>query len=132
MAAQFAALLRELTARSGEALMGRIIASLASAVLLIVALGFLTAGGFGFLAARIGAPMAALTFAALFAVLALLVDAISRVNAKRRRQQAEAARAQLTSQVSTQVAAASLVLKSAGWLPLLAAFLAAFALARKQ
>jgi hypothetical protein len=104
--------------------------SMAVAVVLCVALAamfFVLAGLVG-LAQVIGFPLAALVFAALFAVMALALWMIGRVLASRR-----SARIAITqTRATADLALAAVLVRSARPALPLVAFLAAFALARRR
>ena len=115
-----------LEARAGTAGI-RAAAAVATLALLSIASGFLVSAGLFALTAAIGFPRAALVFAALFAVLALAVHVLGRVLAGRRAVRVEAAR----SRAEDDIALATALARSAKPLLPLAAFVTAFALARR-
>lgn len=127
MGAQLVALLRDMAGRLPEALVRRAIVAAAPWLLAVLALVFLAVAGVSLLACRIGLPWAALIFSAGFAALALAAVILGRVQAARRRRRAQEARARL----AAEIAAARAVLGTAGVVPAIVAFLAAFALARR-
>ena len=121
-------LLRDQIARLPQAAAGRVLAAVVPPVLAAVAVAFLTVAGFSALALKVGLPWAGLSFAALFAVLALAAWALEQARAARRRRRAMQAQARL----AAELAAASAVLGTVGVIAPITAFLAAFALARRR
>ena len=105
----------------------RIAAAIATALLAVVATGFLVSAGFATLMRVIGFPWTALAFASLFALLALAAHLFGRVLAARRAARVMAAR----TRAETDIALATALARSARPLLPLAAFLAAFVLARR-
>lgn len=128
MGAHFLSLLRDTVDTGAEAFVGKALAVAAPAALACVAAVFLTLAGYGALAEVIGAPEAALSLAALFAALALLAMLLIRMRAGRRRRRAAEAQARLAGELS----AVRAILGLSGAVAPLAAFLAAFALARRS
>ena len=106
----------------------RAAAATATAVPAVVAAGFLVSAGLVALMRVIGFPAAALVFAALFAVLAVIAHLFGRAAAARRAAQLRAARIR----AETDIALATGLARSARPLLPLAAFVAAFALARRR
>lgn len=105
----------------------RVATGVATALLVVVALGFAVSAGLVKLTATIGYPAAALVFAALFAVLALAVHFIGRLVTVRRAERI----AEAESRVKVDIALAAALSRSARPLLPLVAFVAAFALARR-
>lgn len=105
----------------------RVVTATATAVLAGVAIVLLVAAGLVALTAAIGFPAAALVFAALFAVLALAVHLLGRLLSARGAARVTAAR----NRAKADIALATALSRTARPLLPLAAFLAAFALARR-
>ncbi|MDP4033175.1 MAG: hypothetical protein Q8P60_10055 [Pseudorhodobacter sp.] len=103
-------------------------AAAAPMLLAATALLFLAVAGFSLLVRQIGLPGAALSFSAIFAVLALAALVLGRMRAEQQRRRAAAARAQLVA----EIAAARALMGTAGALTPIAAFLVAFLLARRR
>jgi len=122
------ALLRDAFDSSAEAFVVKAIAVAAPVALASAAGVFLTLAAYGALSEIIGAPEAALVLAGLFATLALLALLVIRARAAARRRRADAAQARLAG----EMAAARALLGVGGAMAPLAAFLAAFALARRS
>jgi len=106
----------------------RVATAAATALLALVATGFLVSAGLELLMRLIGFPAAAVAFAALFALLALGVHLYGRMLAARQSAQVMAAR----TRAETDIALATALARSTRPLLPLAAFLAAFVLARRQ
>lgn len=121
-----AALRGLLRARAGDAA-ARAATAAATVALAAVAMALLVAAGLVALAAVVGFPVAALVFAAVFAVLALVVHLLGRGLSARRAAQVAAAR----HRAEADIAVAATLARSARPLLPLAAFLAAFALMRR-
>ncbi|SEO14596.1 hypothetical protein SAMN04490248_1028 [Salinihabitans flavidus] len=102
--------------------------AIATALLAIVAIGFLVSAGLVALMGWIGFPAAALVFAVLFALLALAVYLLGRAASARTAARVRAAR----SRTESDIALATALARSARPLLPLAAFLAAFVLARRS
>lgn len=105
----------------------RVVTATATAVLAVVAIVLLAAAGLAALTAAIGFPAAALGFAALFAVLALAVHLVGRLLSARGAANVAAAR----NRAKVDIALATALSRTARPLLPLAAFLVAFALARR-
>ncbi len=121
-----APLLDLIRTRTGDAA-GRAATVTAVVGLAVVAVALIVAAGLVALTAVIGFPVAALVFAAVFAVLALAVHLLGRRLSARRAKQAADAR----NRAEADIAIAAAVARSAKPLLPLAAFLLAFALARR-
>lgn len=106
---------------------GRAATGSATVALATVATALVVAAGLVALTAEIGFPLAALAFAAVFAVLALTVHLLGR--ARSARQAAQAAAAQRRAEADIAVAA-SMVRSAKPFLPL-AVFVAAFTFMRR-
>lgn len=128
MGAHIFSLMRDAVDAGSEAFVGKALAVAAPVVLASVAALFLTLAGYGALSEVIGAPEAALCLAALFALLALSAMLLLRMRAGRRRRRAAEAQARLAG----EIAAVRAILGVSGAVAPLAAFLAAFALARRS
>ncbi len=128
MGAHFLSLLRDTLDAGGEAFVRKALTTAAPVALASIAAVFLTVAGYGALAEVIGAPEAALCLAALFAALALSAMLLIRLRAGRRRRRAAEAQARLAGELS----AIRAILGVSGAVAPLAAFLAAFALARRS
>ncbi|NCQ24162.1 MAG: hypothetical protein COW54_00750 [Rhodobacteraceae bacterium CG17_big_fil_post_rev_8_21_14_2_50_63_15] len=102
--------------------------AIATAFLVLVATVFLVSAGFVVLMREVGVPVAALTFAALFAMLALATHLFGRAICARQTARSIAAR----NRAGTDIALAAMFSRSARPLLPLAAFLAAFVLARRS
>lgn len=102
--------------------------AIATALLAIVATAFLVSAGFVVLMREVGVPVAAMAFAALFAVLALAMHLVGRAVSARQAARAMTAR----NRVETDIALAAILARSARPLLPIAAFLAAFVLARRS
>ncbi len=102
--------------------------AIATALLAIVATVFLVSAGFVVLMREVGFPVAAMAFAALFAMLALAVHLIGRAVSARQAARTMAAR----NRAETGIALAAVLARSARPLLPLAAFLTAFVLARRS
>lgn len=124
MGAQLLLLIREQVKMLPAALVGRVAAAVAPMLLAATALLFLAIAGFSLLVRQIGLPGAALSFSAIFAVLALAALVLGRMRAKQRQRRAAA--------VQAQIAAARALMGTAGALTPIAAFLVAFLLARRR
>ena len=105
----------------------RVAAGIATGLLALTATGFLVSAGLVLLMREIGFPAAALVFAALFALLALIVYLFARRASARQAARVRAARTRARS----DIALAATLSRSARPLLPLAAFLAAFVLARR-
>jgi len=124
---RLAMLLRDVFGTSAAATAVSFGSTVFAVMLGLAALGFLTAGCFGYLAREIGPSAAAMSFALFFALMAILVLLLGRSVALRRQQRATAARMRLI----TEVAAARALLTTNRAVPPLVAFILAFALARR-
>jgi hypothetical protein len=102
--------------------------AIATALLAIVATAFLVSAGFVVLMREVGVPVAAMAFAALFAVLALAMHLAGRAVSARRAARTMTAR----NRVETDIALAAVLARSARPLLPIAAFLAAFVLAQRS
>lgn len=102
--------------------------AIATVLLAIVATSFLVSAGFVVLMREVGVPVAAMAFAALFAVLALAMHLVGRTASARQAARAMTAR----NRVETDIALAAVLVRSARPLLPIAAFLAAFVLARRS
>ncbi|SEM19061.1 hypothetical protein SAMN05443999_11513 [Roseovarius azorensis] len=102
--------------------------AIATALLAIVATAFLVSAGFVVLMREVGFPVAAIAFAALFAVLALAMHLFGRAISARQAARTMAAR----SRAETDIALATVLARSARPLLPLVAFVAAFVLARRS
>jgi membrane protein implicated in regulation of membrane protease activity len=120
--------LRDLLAAYAGGVAGRAATTIATVFLAVVATAFVVAAGLVELTARTGFPVAALVFAALFAVLALAVYRFGRARSARRA--ARMAAAQRSAEAD--MALATGLARSARPLLPLAAFLAAFVLAQRK
>ncbi|RYH07244.1 hypothetical protein [Tropicimonas sp. IMCC6043] len=127
MALPLLAPLRDLLAAQAGDAAKRVAMTAATTTLAALAASFLVAAGLAALTAAAGFPVAALLFAVLFAALALAVHLLGLARASRRAEQLEAERTRFTSDVLLATALG----RSARPLLPLAAFLAAFALARR-
>lgn len=105
----------------------RAISTCITILLSLIAAGFLVAAGFAGLMRAVGFPVTAFIFAILFAALALISHLIGREVSARQTARVLAA----TSRVKTDVALAAVLARSARPLLPIAAFLAAFTLARR-
>lgn len=101
--------------------------AIATALLAIVATAFLFSAGFVLLMRGVGVPGAAMAFAALFAVLALVLHLVGRAVCARQAARTLAARRR----AETDIALAAVLARSARPLLPMAAFLAAFVMARR-
>ena len=119
--------MRDIAAALACGLRAQATAAIATAVLITVATGFLTAAGFALLAGAIGMPAAAIAFSALFLVAALASHLIGRAANRRCSAGVAAAR----SHAESDIALAGGLAGSARPLLPIVAFLAAFALARR-
>jgi len=106
---------------------GRAAATAATVFLVVVAVAFLVAAGLVALTAKTGFTVAALVFAAVFAVLAIAVYFVGRVLSARRAAKILAAR----NRAAADIALTTALARSARPLAPLAAFVAAFVLARR-
>lgn len=113
-------------ARAGEAGI-RVVTAAATALLAVVSIILLCAAGLVELTVAIGFPWAALVFAALFAVLALAMHLFGCLLSARGAARVTAAQ----DRAKADIALATALSRSARPLLPLAAFLAAFALARR-
>lgn len=121
--------LRDLLGAHAGAAKIRAVTITATTCLAVVAIGLLVAAGLAALTDAIGFPAAALVFAALFAILAVAVHLLGRLLLARRAARIAAAQ----TRAKADLALAAALSKSAPpLLPLGAAFLAAFLLARKS
>lgn len=107
----------------------QVTAAVVTAVLGVVAIGFLTTAGVVLLAGAIGVPLAAVAFSALFGLSALAAHLVGRAAAARRAARLDAAHRTASIEIARGVAAAAGRTRSL--LPL-AAFLAAFVLTRRS
>ena len=106
----------------------RVAAAIATGFLALTATGFLVSAGLVLLMREIGFPAAALVFAAFFALLALAVYLFARAASARQAARVRAAQTRARS----DIALATSLSRSARPLLPLAAFLAAFVLARRR
>lgn len=105
----------------------RVATAIATIGLSIVAIGFFVSAGFAALMPLIGFPATALTFGALFTLLALVAHLWGRKVSARRIAKVTAAR----TRVNADIALAATLARSAQPLLPLAAFVTAFVLARR-
>jgi hypothetical protein len=120
--------LNDIAREAGRGLRERAVAAIVTAVLALVAVGFLTMAGFVTLARAIGVPHAALVFALLFAIAAAAAFLVGRAAAARRAARAEAVVRGAIAELSKD--ASAVAGKSRALLPL-AAFVTACILARR-
>lgn len=120
--------LRDLLAAHAGASAERVATTSAAVLTALVAVALLVAAGLVELTARTGFPIAALAFAALFGVLSVAVHVLGRVRKARRAARIAHARAR----AEADIAVATTLGRSSKPLLPLAAFLAAFVLARRQ
>jgi hypothetical protein len=128
MALPLFAPLRDLSAALAGNAAGRVAIAAATVFLTLVAAAFLVAAGLAELTAAVGFTVAALVFAALFALLALAVYLFGRALSARRTARIAAAQ----NRAKADIAMAAALSRSARPLLPLAAFVAAFLLARRQ
>lgn len=128
MALPLFAPLRDLSAALAGHAAGRIAIAAATVFLALVAAAFLVAAGFAELTAAAGFTVAALVFAALFAVLAIAVYLFGRALSARRAARITAAQ----NRAKADIAMAAALSRSVRPLLPLAAFVAAFLLGRRQ
>lgn len=127
MALALLAPLRDLLALHAGDAAGQVVTRTVTVFLAVVATAFLVAAGLVALSAAAGFTVAALVFSALFAVFALVVHLLGRRRAARRAIAITAAQ----NRAKADIALATALSRSTRPLLPLAAFLAAFALARR-
>lgn len=120
--------LNHITREVGRGLRERAAATIATATLAIVAIGFLTTAGFIALAGATGAPLAALAFSLLFALAAAAAYQRGRAAAAQRAARVEAA--SRSAMVGIKQCAGAVAGRTRALLPF-AAFVAAYLLARR-
>lgn len=120
--------LRDILAGQAEDATRRGAMAAATLLLGMVAASFMVASGLAALTAAAGFPVAAATFGALFAALALIVRLFGRAQARSRAARMAAAR----NRAGSDLAMATALARSARPLLPLGAFLAAFAMARRM
>jgi hypothetical protein len=120
--------MRDIAVALACGLRAQAMAAIATAALIAVATGFLTMAGFALLAGAIGMPAAAGAFSALYFVAALASHLIGRAAKRRCSARVAAAR----SRGESDIALAGGLAGSARPLLPIAAFLAAFVLARRN
>lgn len=128
MGPQVTALIRDALDEGAELFAGKALLVAAPAVLAAAAVVFLAVAGYGALDQAFGPLAAALSFAALFAALALAALLIGRARGESRRRRAAEARARLAGELSALRGLAG----TGGAIAPLAALVAAFALARRS
>ncbi|MDZ4136825.1 MAG: hypothetical protein U1D06_14730 [Paracoccaceae bacterium] len=119
--------LRDIACAAVGGVRAQAITGIATAILAVVAVGFLTAAGFVALAREIGMVAAAVVFSAIFALAAVAAHLVGRAIAARQSACLAAARRRAEGDIAL---AGALVGPVRPFLPLVA-FLAAFALARR-
>lgn len=119
--------LRDIVRASGKEIGSRAAIAIATVILAGVAAGFLVSAGFVALADAVGFPVAALVFAGVFAFLALAVHLFGRVLSARHARQI----ARASDRAAADIVLATTLARSARPILPLAAFLAAFVLARR-
>lgn len=133
MAPQWTALIRDAVDEGAELFAGRALLVAAPAVLAAAAGVFLAVAGYSALYDAFGPRVAALSFAALFAMLSAITYLVARTRAVRRKRRADAARAQIAAEIAAlrSMTALQTIIGRGTVLAPFAAAVAAFAMARR-